>query len=83
MTSRHQAVDITTRKCYSVGRVRVLHRQFYMTGVLYVLTEAGRLVSYSILCPLGPGVLSCSKKLKRITVVIQKELVSWSFVCPN
>ena len=32
--------------------------------------------AYSILCPLGPGALSGSKKLKRITVLIQKEPVS-------
>ena len=38
--------------------------------------------AYSILCPLGPGALSGSKELKRITVVIQKEPVSWSFVRP-
>ena len=36
--------------------------------------------AYSILCPLG---LSGSKKLKRITVLIQKEPVSWSFIRPN
>ena len=65
-------------------RTRVLHRQFYITGVLYILTEPeGHLVSYSILCPLGPGALSGSKKLKHITVLIQKEPVSWSFVRPN
>ena len=58
-------------------RTRVLHRRFYITGVLYVLTEPGHLVSYSILCPLGPGALSGSKKLNRITVLIQKEPVSW------
>ena len=39
--------------------------------------------AYSILCPLGPGVLSGSKKLKNITVLIQKKPVSWSFVRPN
>ena len=65
-------------------QTRVLHRRFYITDVLYVLTEPeGHLVSYSILCPLGPGVLSGSKKLKHITVLIQKELVSSSFVHPN
>ena len=37
----------------------------------------------SILCPLESGALSGSKKLKRITVLIQKEPVSCSFVCPN
>ena len=48
-----------------------IHRQFYITGVLHVLTEPeGHLVSYSILCPLGLGVLRASKKLKRITVLI-------------
>ena len=36
--------------------------------------------AYSIVCPLGQGALSGSKKLKRITVLIQKEPVSWSFV---
>ena len=50
---------------------------------LDVLTEAGHLVLYSILCPLRLGALSGSKKLKHITVLIQKEPVSWSFVCPN
>ena len=51
---------------------------------LYVLTEPeGYLVSYSILCPLGQGLLSGSKKLKRITVLIQKEPVNWNFVHPN
>ena len=65
-------------------RTRVLHRQFYITGVVYVVTEPkGHLVSYSILCPLEPGVLSSSKKLKRITVLIQMELVSWSFLHPK
>ena len=65
-------------------QTRVLHRRFYITGVLCVLTEPeGHLVSYSILCPLWPGALSGSKKLKRRTVVIHKELVSWSFVRPN
>ena len=34
-------------------------------------------------CPLGSGVLSGSKTLKHITVLIQKEPVSWSSVCPN
>ena len=63
--------------------MRVLHRWFYITGVLYVLFELeGHLVSYSILCPLGPGVLSGSKKLKHVTVLIQKEPVIWSFVRP-
>ena len=38
---------------------------------------------YSILYPLGPGALSGSKKLKRITDIIQKELVSWSIARPN
>ena len=34
--------------------------------------------TYSILCPLGPGALSGSKKLKHITLVlILKEPVSW------
>ena len=36
--------------------------------------------AYLIICPLGLGALSSSKKLKRITVLIQKEPVSWSFV---
>ena len=64
--------------------MRVLHRRFDITGVLYVLTELeGYLVSYSILCPLGSGVLSGSKKLNRITVLIKKQPVSWSFVRPN
>ena len=64
--------------------MRVLHRQFYITGVLYVLTEpGGHLVLYSIVCPLEPGALSGSKNLKRVTVLIQKEPVSWSFVRPN
>ena len=61
-------------------------REFYIGGstLLYVLTEPkGHLVSYSILCPLGLGALSGSKKLKRITVLIQEEPVSWSFVRPN
>ena len=36
---------------------------------------------YSILCPLVPGALSGNKKLKRRTVVIQKELlVSYSII---
>ena len=39
--------------------------------------------AYSILCPLGPGALSGSKKLKRRTVLIQKEPVSWRFVRYN
>ena len=39
--------------------------------------------AYSTLCPLGPGVLIGNKKLKRRTVVIQKEPASWSFVRPN
>ena len=39
--------------------------------------------AYSILCPLGPGALSGSKKLKHITVLIQKEPVSWRFVRYN
>ena len=39
--------------------------------------------AYSILCPFGPGALSGSKKLKRRTVLIQKEPVSRSFVRPN
>ena len=30
-----------------------------------------------------PGALSGSKKVKRITVLIQKEPVTWRFVCPN
>ena len=38
---------------------------------------------YSILSPLRPGALSGSKKLKHITVLIQKEPVVKSFVRPN
>ena len=78
-------IIIITRNATALGeRMRVLHRQFYITGVLYVSTEPqGHLVSYSILCPLRLGALSGSKKLKRITVHIQKEPVSWSFVRPN
>ena len=49
----------------------------------FIETVTFVLVSYSILCPLGPGVLSGSKKLKRITVLIQKEPFSWSCVRPN
>ena len=46
----------------------LLNRWFYITGVLYVLTEPeGYLVSYLILCPFGLGTLSGSKKLKHIT----------------
>ena len=65
-------------------RTQFLHRRFYITRGLYVVTEPeGHLVLYSILCLLGPGALSGSKKLKRIPVLIQKEPVSWGFVRPN
>ena len=62
-------------------------RQFYI-GSSTLLCQFIELVTfahcaYSILCPLGPGALSGSKKLKHITVLIQKEPVSWSFVHPN
>ena len=77
----HQNVILLENTTVLGERMRVLHRQFYITGVVYVLTEPeGHLVSYSILCPLELGVLSGSKKLKCITVLIQMELVSWSFV---
>ena len=61
------AIDIITRKRWP----RVLHGRFD-TFVRCV---------YSILCPLVPGALSGNKKLKRRTVVIQKELlVSYSII---
>ena len=57
-------------------------REYYIGGST-LLCQFIELVTYSILCPLGPGALSSSKKLKHITVLIQKEPVSWSFVRPN
>ena len=63
-------------------RTRVLHRRF---DIIVQFIEPVPFVCYphSILCPLGPGALSGSKKLKRVTVLIQKEPVSWNFVRPN
>ena len=64
-------------------------REFYIGGstLLWQFIEPVTFAccAYSILCPLGPGAgaLSGSKKLKCITVLIQKEPVSWSFVRPN
>ena len=60
-------------------RTQVLRMRFYLTGVFHVLNEPGHLVSSLILCPLGPGVLRGSKNINRLTVLIQKEPVSWSF----
>ena len=57
-------------------------RKYYKGGST-LLCQFIEPVTYSILCPLGPGALSGSKKLKRITVLIEKEPVSWSFVHPN
>ena len=75
---QYTTIIITSEREFNIGG------SIYITGVLYIVTEPeGHLVSYSILCPLGPGALSGSKKLKRITVLIQKEPVSWSFVRPN
>ena len=50
-------------------------REYYIGGST-LLCQFIEPVTYSILCPLGLGVLSGSKKLKRITVLIQKEPVS-------
>ena len=93
---------ISTRKCYSVGRANAeLNAELYIGGstLLCQFIEPVTFVhcAYSILCPLGPGALSGSKKLKRITVLIPKEplagvlyilteaeqhLVSYSILCP-
>ena len=56
-------------------RTRVLHGGSTLLCQFIEPVMFARCV-YSILCPLGPGALSGSKKLKHITVLIQKEPVS-------
>ena len=59
-------------------------REFYIgSSTLLCLFIEPVTFAHSIFCPLGPGALSGSKKLKHITVLIQKKPISWSFVRPN
>ena len=59
-------------------RTRLLHRWTGST-LLCQLIEPVTFVccAYSILCPLGPGALSGSKTLERITFLTQKEPVEF------
>ena len=62
-----------TRKCYSVGQSNASATYIGDSTSLCQFIEPD---TYSILCPMEPRALSSSKKLKRITVLIQKEPVS-------
>ena len=71
-------IRISTPLSYLNLKLNTLsEREFYIGGSTFAH------YAYSILCLLGLGALIGSKKLKRITVLIQKEPISLNFFDPE